>query len=382
MKKLEDYKWMCPQPFTHIYKNIGGHNFPCCQIKNWYTPLKALRRRGDGSSFNWDGLSLEEYHNTPLNKIFQKEFLTGDGPLIRDCCTRCLDSEKNDPNKNSPRRNYLKQFIKGNMQHRKIELEEYLESDMKEPLIMSMEYKVKDNYCNLKCNFCASVNSSSLAGENIELKKLGHTLSFPHQLPRRHHNKAHVKDEEDFSRLDNVLKTLSYLELVGGETLAIPQNYELLDHIIDLGVSKNIAVKITTNGTILPKINGKTIFDYIPHFKKISFLVSIEFWGAKNDYLRYGSKWNVILNNALKLTEHGCKVSYHSTVNALNAGYLDEMPMKQSYGGVVKGKGQIYSIASIPLDIRKKYMEGYDYNKLCLHWYNIFKNLQGIKQDD
>ena len=124
-----------------------------------------------------------------------------------------------------------------------------------------------------------------------------------------------------------------------------------------MGVSKNIAVKITTNGTILPKINGKTIFDYIPHFKKISFLVSIEFWGAKNDYLRYGSKWNVILNNALKLTEHGCKVSYHSTVNALNAGYLDEMPMKQSYGGVVKGKGQIYSIASIPLDIRKKYME-------------------------
>jgi hypothetical protein len=33
-------------------------------------------------------------------------------------------------------------------------------------------------------------------------------------------------------------------------------------------------------------------------------------------------------------------------------------------------------------EIRKRFIEGYDYNKLCLHWYNIFKNLNSVKQND
>jgi len=32
----------------------------------------------------------------------------------------------------------------------------------------------------------------------------------------------------------------------------------------------------------------------------------------------------------------------------------------------------------INLEIRKKFIEGYDYNKLCLHWYNIFNTLPNI----
>ena len=31
-------------------------------------------------------------------------------------------------------------------------------------------------------------------------------------------------------------------------------------------------------------------------------------------------------------------------------------------------------------NIRKKFMEGYDYRKLCLYWYNIFTNLNGVEQ--
>ena len=32
----------------------------------------------------------------------------------------------------------------------------------------------------------------------------------------------------------------------------------------------------------------------------------------------------------------------------------------------------------INLEIRKKFVEGYDYDKLCMHWYNIFKNLDKV----
>jgi len=36
---------------------------------------------------------------------------------------------------------------------------------------------------------------------------------------------------------------------------------------------------------------------------------------------------------------------------------------------------------NINLELRKKFIEGYDYDKLCLHWYNIFNNLPNITND-
>ena len=33
-------------------------------------------------------------------------------------------------------------------------------------------------------------------------------------------------------------------------------------------------------------------------------------------------------------------------------------------------------------EIRKRFTEGYDLNKLCLHWYNIFKNVDSIDTDE
>jgi len=34
----------------------------------------------------------------------------------------------------------------------------------------------------------------------------------------------------------------------------------------------------------------------------------------------------------------------------------------------------------INLELRKRFIEGYDYNRLCMHWYNIFKNLPNISK--
>jgi hypothetical protein len=33
-------------------------------------------------------------------------------------------------------------------------------------------------------------------------------------------------------------------------------------------------------------------------------------------------------------------------------------------------------------NIRRKFTDGYSYDKLCLHWYNIFKNLKGVTSDE
>ena len=35
----------------------------------------------------------------------------------------------------------------------------------------------------------------------------------------------------------------------------------------------------------------------------------------------------------------------------------------------------------INLEVRKRFVEGYNYDKLCMHWYNIFNNLPDITHE-
>ena len=358
IKKIEDYEWFCPQPFVNVYRGMTGHTAPCCTIKNWYVPTKKFK----------ENTSVHEDHSSALFESLRQEFLNGgSGPLIDSCCTMCIKNEF--AGKSSHRIQYMDRFINGDLQDRKEELELYLDTDRSEPLIMSMEYKVQDNYCNLKCNMCRSINSSTLAAENIELKKSGYTLPTTHELPVTWKNKSHYKRKESFDDIDHILKTLSNLQLVGGETLAIPKNYELLNHIIELGVSSNINLHIITNGTMIPKIEGMTILDYIPYFKRVDFNVSIEFWGEKNDYLRYGSNWSDIITNVSKFKEHGAYYHWTPTISALNIGYLNELPEDVALNGMVYDV-EIYSIKSIPPEIKELYLKKNNPDKIV----NLLKN--------
>ena len=173
-----------------------------------------------------------------------------------------------------------------------------------------MEYNAPSNFCNLRCHMCGPWNSSSIAKENLDI---GHELrneperqkqfkianadsaTFPKGLgghkPLGYKNEYHIELEDDFKRFDPILKNLIELKLCGGETLAIKHNYDLLEHIINLRDTSNCSLRITTNGTVTPKFNGKDIFHYIPYFKDCQINVSIEGWGEKNNYFRYPSKW-------------------------------------------------------------------------------------------
>ena len=142
----------------------------------------------------------------------------------------------------------------------------------------------------------------------------------------KYKNNPLQKIKDNVEKYDDILINLAELKLVGGETLAIKNNYDMMQRTIDLGVSKNIVLKITTNGTLTPKFDGKDIFHYIPYFRRCSMTVSIEFWGERNNYLRFPSKWDVIIDNAKRFVEClNTNVTFAATVNALNIGYIPEI---------------------------------------------------------
>ena len=52
-------------------------------------------------------------------------------------------------------------------EHKRKQLEENLD----DPPLLTMEWKAQDNLCNLKCNMCKPILSSTFAEENIALRK-------------------------------------------------------------------------------------------------------------------------------------------------------------------------------------------------------------------
>jgi len=313
--KIEDYPWFCPEPFTNTMTAVGGLTKPCCVI----------------DTKSWSGQSLDD---------FRKEFLGQPGELIEKCCAKCIHQER--IGAKSQRQVSLENFSEGNkFGHKKKQLEENLDN----PPLLTMEWKAQDNLCNLKCNMCKPILSSTLAKENIALEKSIH--------PKM--SGARYKGKNVFPDLSNIVE----LKLVGGETLAIAENYEIMEMC-----PPDVTLKITTNGTVTPKFDGKTIFNYIPKFKKVEINVSIEFWGERNNYLRFPSKWERIMKNVMKFKSFkNCAVSYHCTLNALNVGYmleiLDNADCPAVLGNLVWGKDEIYSIKSVPLSIREQYISKY-----------------------
>ena len=331
-KKLEDYEWFCTEPFTNHMNSVGGLNKPCCHVEFWtrHHDIKSLR----------------------------KEFIDGGGPLIDKCCIRCIKQEKS--GNKSFRQNYLEKF-NGQFAHKKKQLEENLDN----PPLLTVEFKARDNLCNLRCNMCWTLVSSGLAKENLALGKPIHRLM---------NNNPHYKRKSTFPDLENILE----LKLVGGETLAIDDNYELLERC-----PPNVDIHITTNATVTPKFNGKDIFDFIPKFKKVHMNVSIEFWGEKNNYLRFPSKWERIMSNVQKFKSFdNCEVNYHATINALNVGYMleiiDNADCPAGIDNLVYGEDEIYSIVSVPPMIREQYLENYyrDYRKEIDHIISYLKDIE------
>jgi hypothetical protein len=248
------------------------------------------------------------------------------------------------------------------------------EKNIKPEHFHSMEHLAGGgNFCNLKCLMCHPYKSSSFASESLKLGENIEIFTITKPLIKPTANKK-VNDEIQ----GYVLERLNEIKLTGGEPFMIPYTYELLEKAVQLKSSYNQYLRITTNGTNIPKIKGKDIFDYIPHFKWVTFNISIEAWGSRNNYIRYPSNFDEILQNANLLANSfpNVSVTFVSTINSLNIGYVDEyftyppivnkkfrQPVMVSY--VLKWEGEIglkdtsyhgMNMSSLPYDIREQYL--------------------------
>jgi sulfatase maturation enzyme AslB (radical SAM superfamily) len=170
------------------------------------------------------------------------------------------------------------------------------------------------NFCNSACVFCVPESSSRLASEL-------HKLKIIDSLPEENWSKNTNQLEKLLDALEkaNNTNSLRYLHFIGGETLIIPAFKSILQKI-----TTPTTLGFTTNLTVW----DEEIIDLLsPH--NVHLGVSLETVSLLNDYIRWGSRLEQVLENLSRwqtvAQQRNWILSLRITPTALSIGELDSV---------------------------------------------------------
>lgn len=274
---MTDNENFCHAPWTHLYTNPDGRLLPCCLFvdKNQEFP-------------NLNDTPLEEALNHPRMIQLRQEFIEGKDPAG---CFRCKAQSKISKYTYRDKMNNY-----GKEANPEIKLDGTLALQDFDPTFLDIRF---GNLCNLKCRTCSPTFSSSIAVEHNKIWGLNNKILFS------------LNDdtiETIFSKLDSV----KHIYLAGGEPLIEENNYILLNKLIERGLKPSLLYN--TNLTNI-KFKDKNLTDLWQHFPEVEMTVSLDGYGKVNDYIRFGSDYEQIIQNILTIKERNPHVRF--TINAV-----------------------------------------------------------------
>jgi sulfatase maturation enzyme AslB (radical SAM superfamily) len=164
------------------------------------------------------------------------------------------------------------------------------------------------NYCNLKCRYCGPHFSSQWADE-LGLDGITHQ-------PIKQYQQTLITD------------SLQYVYFTGGEPLINPEHWELLNHLVDTGYSKNITLLYSTNLTTI-KYKNTEIINLWNRFKSVHIQCSIDAIEKPLEYIRSGTTWSRIKTNLEKLQQQTSETNIVLTItpvlSILNLWFIAEL---------------------------------------------------------
>jgi sulfatase maturation enzyme AslB (radical SAM superfamily) len=307
-------KNFCSSPWFHIRLRHDGQFAEC----RWGKP--------GSDNPNIRDTTIMQYYDGPQMRQMRTSMVSGSSP---DLCSECI---------------YQDQFGKINGRHKQllksgIRLDQFELSTRSSPHYQhflysndhdgASTYQPVDlqidlgNVCNSACIMCNPSFSSRLQSDYKKLHRINPDL-FSHPV-------TYTSWTRDPALLDKFVQELStipnirYIHFLGGETLYDESFYIICDRLIELGLSKDIIVGTTTNGTIY----DHRIERLIGSFKEFHLGVSIESVTPLNDYIRYPSRVELVLSNLQKFLDlrplTGLNVSLRITPNIFTIGQIDSL---------------------------------------------------------
>lgn len=262
MKKKDDL--YCALAYHGFGLNSKGHPIPCCQWKY----------------HNFQNIPTLEWWETEryITEVRSRIISDLENGIKHSGCSQCWEEESDG----------FKSLRQSSNERWKD-----FESD-KSFNVLDIELNL-GSLCNLRCSMCGPQASSLWEAEyklNQEKNKEWHPFV---------ERKSWVDDDRFLDWLTPLLSTCRRINFSGGEPLIVPQIENILDKIIQNGNSDNCSIQVITNGTKI----SKNLLEKFKLFHEINLVISLEGVGEKNNYIRFPSKWNNILNNIKALKNLG-----------------------------------------------------------------------------
>ena len=207
--------------------------------------------------------------------------------------------------------------------------------------------------CNATCISCGPAASSSWA-----------------QLIKRDNPDIRLNSYK-FIDVDKIktkvnLKELKMLSLMGGEPMYEKKNFDLLEHLVELG-NTDIFLSMVTKGSVKLTSRQKEV---LSKFKNINFSVSIDGIESVFEYMRYPLTWSDLTDNLTFFRELTDNVSSNYTLSNLNILYHNKTIEWFDKNNIIYSVSPVYNPSwlqtrALPESIKKilkRQLSAVDYN--------------------
>lgn len=163
------------------------------------------------------------------------------------------------------------------------------------------------NLCNLACVSCSKEFSSFWHEQDYKNDRASKPKALKHMV--------------DIDNLD--LSELKQLKVIGGEPFMEARKFS---NLLDTLNRQTLSVQICTNATMMPTDELKS---KLLECKNISLTISLDGLGTVNDWYRWPSKFDNVINNMKTYQEewgsfNNVNFKIHCVINIFNVMYLEE----------------------------------------------------------
>jgi sulfatase maturation enzyme AslB (radical SAM superfamily) len=296
----------CILPWTHLFADEMGVLYPCCFGLDADTP--NVDASGEPHVvYSADG--VKKGWNSAFMRSIRKDMLTGKRP---EACRLCFRYE--DLDMVSYRQNANEDYADCFEQLADLDPEGWAA-----PEFRSVDLRL-GNLCNLRCRMCSPKSSKALVSE------WAHLLDIDRSRLDKFNHVDWFARQEFWELLEKHAPKVERFMFAGGEPLLVRQHFEFLERLIARGKSKRIHLSYITNATTLPA----QIYDTWPQFRSVRLVISLDGFGAVNEFIRYPTKWDALHRNLVTLDERADELNiremgFNTTVQAYNVVSLPEL---------------------------------------------------------
>jgi len=364
---------ICPLPWIHLATRPNGDVRVCCTANASGADYVDSKEAGlvtqDGAIMNLRDYTIAEVWNSNYMKTIRLEMLAG---KIPSSCTKCFEEEAKGITS--------KRQWESSVWNERLDINSIVDATAEDgSLPVNIPYfdLRLGNLCQLKCIMCSPHDSSSW----IKDWKLQYPKYKTIELKQDQHWDDRNRDYTWYQKgsfLDTMKDQSHYIKelyFAGGEPLLIPEHYKILEFMVETGAAGNCVLRYNSNGLELPE----KLFDLWNHFKQVKFNFSVDAVGARNDYIRYPSRWNNVVANLCRLddTPDNITVNIACAVQLLNVitiselvHWKDSMNFKKinlpPYGAGLVGTHLVYlpsylNVRVLPKHLKDKVAQQVDY---------------------